>query len=213
MEQVIPIEECAKQRLQALVYAYSLLIKHLREEGVDREIVKRASDKVWAVLGQQAAEELKPVLGETINLEALQQAGAIAEAVHGIEANQKMTENQLQTEFVNCPWQEANTPACPMFWSSAPRSGRIFHLSFSDFCRKQPTSRRFTRENCGERQQRRPWKWCRRPASRFIIRTRHPLLPKWKPYTMRTNRSPVFLTSFKGSGKENNARKSQKNDR
>ena len=50
MEQVIPIEECAKQRLQALVYAYSLLIKHLREEGVDREIVKRASDKVWAVL-------------------------------------------------------------------------------------------------------------------------------------------------------------------
>ena len=39
MEQVIPIEECAKQRLQALVYAYSLLIKNLREEGVDREIV------------------------------------------------------------------------------------------------------------------------------------------------------------------------------
>ena len=29
MEQVIPIEECAKQRLQVLVYAYSLWVKHL----------------------------------------------------------------------------------------------------------------------------------------------------------------------------------------
>ena len=125
MEQVIPIEECAKQRLQALVYSYSLLIKHLREEGVDREIVKRASDKVWAVLGQQAAEQLKPVLGETINVEALQQAGAIAEAVHGIEANQKITENQLQTEFVNCPWQEANTALdMPDDWRMCP-SGHV----------------------------------------------------------------------------------------
>ena len=129
MEQVIPIEECAKQRLQALVYAYSLLVKHLREEGVDREIVKRASDKVWVVLGQQAAEQLKPVLGETINLETLRQAGAIAEAVHGIEANQKMTENQLQTEFVNCPWQEANTALdMPDDWRMCP-SG---HVAFTE---------------------------------------------------------------------------------
>lgn len=129
MEQVIPIEECAKQRLQALVYAYSLLVKHLREEGVDREIVKRASDKVWVILGQQAAEQLKPVLGETINLEVLQQAGAIAEAVHGIEANQKLTENQLQTEFVNCPWQEANIALdMPDDWMMCP-SG---HVAFTE---------------------------------------------------------------------------------
>ena len=129
MEQVIPIEECAKQRLQALVYAYSLLVKHLREEGVDREIVKRASDKVWVILGQQAAEQLKPVLGETINLEVLQQAGAIAEAVHGIEANQKLTENQLQTEFVNCPWQEANIALdMPDDWRMCP-SG---HVAFTE---------------------------------------------------------------------------------
>ena len=129
MEQAIPIEECAKQRLQALVYAYSLLIKNLREEGVDREIVKRASDKVWAVLGQQAAEQLKPVLGETINLEVLQQAGAITEAVHGIEANQKMTENQLQTEFVKCPWQEANIALdMPDDWRMCP-SG---HVAFTE---------------------------------------------------------------------------------
>ena len=129
MEQVIPIEECAKQRLQVLVYSYSLLVKHLREEGVDREKVKNASDKVWAVLGHQAAEQLKSILGETINLESLQQAGAIAETVHGIEANQNMAENQLQTEFVKCPWQEANIDLdMPDDWRMCP-SG---HLAFTE---------------------------------------------------------------------------------
>ncbi|MBU4425124.1 MAG: hypothetical protein KKB35_00175 [Proteobacteria bacterium] len=43
MEQIIPIEECAKQRLQVLVYAYTLLVKNLMEEGVAREKVKSAS--------------------------------------------------------------------------------------------------------------------------------------------------------------------------
>ncbi len=129
MEQVIPIEECAKQRLQVLVYAYSLLVKHLRDEGVDREKVKRASDKVWTVLGQQAAEQLKPLFGEAINLESLLQAGAIAETVHGIEANQTMTENQIQTEFVKCPWQEANEALdMPDDWRMCP-SG---HLAFTE---------------------------------------------------------------------------------
>lgn len=129
MEQVIPIEECAKQRLQVLVYAYSLLVKHLKEEGVDREKVKRASDKVWAVLGQQTAEQMKPVLGEPINIETLQKASAIAESVHGIEANQKITKNELQTEFVNCPWQEANTALdMPDDWRMCP-SG---HVAFTE---------------------------------------------------------------------------------
>ena len=45
MEQALPIEECAKQRLQVFVYAYTLFTKSLMEEGVDREKVKRASDK------------------------------------------------------------------------------------------------------------------------------------------------------------------------
>ena len=127
MEQVIPIEECAKQRLQVLVYAYSLLVKHLKEEGVDREKVKRASDKVWAVLGQQAAEQMKPVFGETINIETLQQAGTIAEAVHGIEATQKITENQIETEFVKCPWQEANAALdMPKDWRMCPSGHAVF---------------------------------------------------------------------------------------
>jgi hypothetical protein len=117
MEQAIPIEECAKQRLQVLVYAYTLFIKGLMEEGVDREKVKRASDKAWAFLGQQAAEQLKPILGEPINIEALQQAGAIAENVHGIEVNNKTIENELQTEFVSCPWNDALTAlGIPQEW-------------------------------------------------------------------------------------------------
>jgi hypothetical protein len=128
MEQVIPVEECAKQRLQVLVYAYSLLVKHLREEGVDLDKVKRASDKVWAVLGQQAAEQLRPILGEIINVQGLHQAGAIAENVHGMEVNRKMTENQLKTEFVKCPWQEANVALdMPNDWRLCP-SG---HLAFT----------------------------------------------------------------------------------
>ena len=32
MESALPIEECAKQRLQALVYAYTLFTKNLMEE-------------------------------------------------------------------------------------------------------------------------------------------------------------------------------------
>ena len=127
MEQVIPIEECAKQRLQVLVYAYSLLVKHLKEEGVDLEKVKKASDKVWTVLGQQAAEQMKQVLGENINIETLQKAGAIAENVHGIEANQKMTENQVHTEFVKCPWQEANLALdMPEDWRMCPTGHAAF---------------------------------------------------------------------------------------
>ncbi len=129
MEQVIPIKECAEKRLQVLVYAYTLLVKHLREEGVDREKVKRASDKVWAALGQQAAEQLKPILGMTINIETLQLAGAIAENVHGIDVNRKMAENQLQTEFVKCPWQEANVALdMPEDWRLCP-SG---HVAFTE---------------------------------------------------------------------------------
>lgn len=129
MEQAISIEECAKQRLQVLVYAYSMLIKHLKEEGVDREIVKRASDKVWALLGQQAAGQLKPEFGETINIGALRQAGTMAENVHGMEVNQKMSENQLQTEFIKCPWQEANVALdMPEDWRMC-QSG---HVAFTD---------------------------------------------------------------------------------
>ena len=111
------------------MYAYSLFAKHLKEEGVDRDIVKRASDKVWAVLGHQAAEQLKPILGENITIEALHQAAAITESVHGMEVNQKIEGNQFQTEFVKCPWHEANIALdMPEDWRLCP-SG---HLTFTE---------------------------------------------------------------------------------
>ena len=107
MEQALPVEELANQRLNVLIYSYTLLVKNLMEEGVDLEKVKKASDKTWAILGQQAADQLKPLFGETVNIEALQQSGAIAASVHGIEYSEKITENKIQSEYVKCPWQEA----------------------------------------------------------------------------------------------------------
>ncbi len=129
MEQVLPIEELAKQRLNILVYAYSLLIKNLMEEGLDREKVKTASDRVWSTLGEQAGQQLKPVLGEIKNIAATEQAGAIARHVHGIEANVQQTEKESRTEFLKCPWQEAlESLGLPKEWRLCP-SG---HAAFSE---------------------------------------------------------------------------------
>jgi len=117
MEQAIPIEECAKQRLNVLVNAFTLFIKNLMEEGLDRDKVRRASDKVWETLGTQAAEQLKPFMGDKVNLEGLRQAGQITESIHGIEADAKIAGKQMDTEFTNCPWQEAlKTHAVPEDW-------------------------------------------------------------------------------------------------
>jgi len=77
------------------------------EGGVELEKVKKASDKTWAILGQQAAEQLKPVFGETVSIEALQQSGAIAASIHGIEYSDKVIENAIQSEYDKCSSQEA----------------------------------------------------------------------------------------------------------
>ena len=129
MEQALPVEELANQRLNVLIYSYTLLVKNLMEEGVDLEKVKKASDKTWAILGQQAADQLKPLFGETVNIEALQQSGAIAASVHGIEFSEKVTENKIQSEYVKCPWQEAYIALdMPSDWRVCP-SG---HLAFTE---------------------------------------------------------------------------------
>lgn len=129
MEQVIPGEELAKQRLNALIFSYTLLIKHLKEEGVERAKVKRASDKVWAVLGSQAADQMKPLFPEPVNIEALHQAGQIAEAVHGMEVRQEVAQTEIYTEFVKCPWQDAYIAlGIPEEWRLCP-SG---HVAFTE---------------------------------------------------------------------------------
>jgi len=127
MEQGLPIEELANQRLNVLVYAYSLLVKNLMEEGVELEKVKRASDKAWAILGQQAAEQMKPFFGEAVNIEALQQTGKMAASVHAIEYSDKMTENQIKSEYVKCPWQDAYLSLdMPNDWRLCPSGHSAF---------------------------------------------------------------------------------------
>jgi len=127
MEQALPAEELANQRLNALIYSYTLLVKNLMEEGVDLEKVKKASDKTWAILGQQAADQLKPLFGETVNIQALQQSGAIAASVHGIEFSEKVTENKIQSEYVKCPWQEAYIALdMPKDWRICPSGHSAF---------------------------------------------------------------------------------------
>ena len=129
MEQGLPIEELANQRLNVLVYAYTLLVKNLMEEGVELEKVKSASDKVWAILGQQAADQMKPIFGESVNIEALQQSGKMAASVHGIEYSEEITENEILSEYVKCPWQDAYLALnMPSDWRVCP-SG---HLAFTE---------------------------------------------------------------------------------
>jgi hypothetical protein len=80
MEQTLPIEECARQRLQVMVYAFTMFTKNLMEEGVDRDKVKNASD-----------------------------TGAIAEEVHGIEVTREASEHKIRSKFIKCPWHEASS--------------------------------------------------------------------------------------------------------
>jgi hypothetical protein len=129
MEQVIPAEELAQQRLNALIFSYTLLIKHLKEEGVELAKVKSASDKVWAVLGSQAAEQMKPLFSDPVSIGELHQAGVIAEAVHGIEVRDEVAQTEIYTEFVKCPWQDAYIAlGIPDEWRLCP-SG---HVAFTE---------------------------------------------------------------------------------
>ncbi|MBT3805933.1 MAG: hypothetical protein HOG03_15230 [Desulfobacula sp.] len=108
MEPALPVEELASQRLKIMVYSYSLFTKNLMEEGVELEKVKKASDKTWAILGQQTAEQLKPLFGENVNIEAIQQSGAMATSVHGMEMIEEISGNTIESKVTKCPWQAAN---------------------------------------------------------------------------------------------------------
>ena len=99
------------------------------EEGVDIEKVKSASDKVWATLGAQAAEQLKPFFSEPADIEAIYQSGQIAQAVHGMEVRDEVAETEIYTEFVKCPWQDAYIAlGIPEEWRLCP-SG---HVAFTE---------------------------------------------------------------------------------
>jgi len=129
MEQILPIEELAQKRLEALTYSYSLLVKNLKEEGVPLETVKKASDKTWAMLGQKTAEQLKPLFGEHVNIESLKQSGMIATGVHGMEMTEQIDGNTIKSEYTKCPWQDVNMALdMPEDWRIC-QSG---HAAFTD---------------------------------------------------------------------------------
>ena len=130
MEQALPIEELAKQRLNALVQSYSLFSKCLMEEGVDREKAKRASDKAWGILGEQVGQQMKTLLAQAEKGVAIKQAATMAESVHGIQTNQELKEKEIRTEFVKCPWQEAaEAMEIPRDWRFCPSGHSAFAVN------------------------------------------------------------------------------------
>lgn len=117
MEQALPMEELANQRLNVLIYSYTLFVKNLMEQGVALEKVKHASDKTWATLGHQAAQQMKPFFGDTLDIEAIKQSGAMAASVHGIEFKETTSGNTVQSDYTKCPWQDAYTAVgMPIEW-------------------------------------------------------------------------------------------------
>ena len=129
MDQVMPMEEIANQRLNSLVYAMTLLLKNLKEEGVELDKVKRASDRVWGTLGAQAADQLKAFFPAPATIESIYQAGQMAQAVHGIEVRDEVAQSEIYTEFVSCPWHDAYQALdVPEDWRLCP-SG---HIAFTE---------------------------------------------------------------------------------
>jgi len=107
MEQVIPIEEVANQRLNVLVNAFTLFSKNLLEEGIDLEKVKAASDRTWGALGMEAGKQIKAFFADAPIQDALFTSGSIASAVHGMETVEEKTESQKRVEVQKCPWHDA----------------------------------------------------------------------------------------------------------
>ncbi len=99
------------------------------EEGVELKKVKAASDRTWAALGRQTADVLKPLFGENINIETLQQSGAMTTSVHDMEMSEETVGNTIQSKYTKCPWQEANNALeIPTDWRLC-QSG---HIAFTE---------------------------------------------------------------------------------
>ena len=108
MKQTLPIEDLAFQRLKTMVYSYTLFVKNLMEEGVELKTVKRASDKTWAMLGQQTAQQLKPSFGKNVSIDHLQQSSEMVNGVHGMKMTDEKIGNTIQSTFTKCAWQDVN---------------------------------------------------------------------------------------------------------
>jgi len=129
MEKQVPIEELADGRLALMATAYTMLIKSLMEHGVARETVQRASDQVWAQMGEQAGRLMKSLFaGEPTDVVA-QKSGAITMEMHGMVFRRWMLEGGHRTEVQRCPWHDAAEQlALPASWRMCA-SG---HIAFTD---------------------------------------------------------------------------------
>ena len=90
MAQAIPVEELANQRLNVLVNALTLFLKHLSDEGLDLEKVKAASDKTWAALGVATGKQLKELFQDAPTHEAGFTSSRMASEVHGMEIEEEI---------------------------------------------------------------------------------------------------------------------------
>ena len=116
-EKTLPVEELAAQRLAVMVNAYTLLLKNLKEEGVNLDKVKAASDRTWQLLGQQAGELLKPAFEDTPPEEMTVQTGNMATEIHGMSIRREPMSGAHRTDFEACPWDvAANTFEVPSEW-------------------------------------------------------------------------------------------------
>ncbi len=107
MEQIIPIEEVANQRLNVLVNAYTLFSKNLLEEGIDLDKVKAASDRTWGALGIEAGKQIKALFADAPIQDAIFTSGSIASAIHGMQIKEEKKESQKRVEVEKCPWHDA----------------------------------------------------------------------------------------------------------
>lgn len=102
-----PTDEVADQRLNQFVYAYTLFAKNLIEAGVDREIVKMASDMAWGSTGSETANRIKSRMGAVDAPASIRQAGAYAMSIFGNEINTFSDEDTVYSRLVKCPWHDA----------------------------------------------------------------------------------------------------------
>jgi hypothetical protein len=115
MKHLLPMEEIANQRLRVLVNAYTLFVKNLKDEGVDLEKVKAASDKTWAALGVKAGQDFKEFYKDAPAKDALFTSGSIVAEIHEMQVKEEMGDIEKHVEISKCPWNEAaqafNVPA------------------------------------------------------------------------------------------------------
>jgi hypothetical protein len=116
-EKMLPVEELAARRLTLMVTAYTMLLKHLKQEGVELEKVKAASDRTWQVLGDQAGAELKPLFEGVPVADMATQTGTIATEIHGMAIAREVMPGAHRTDFETCPWNEtADALEMPEAW-------------------------------------------------------------------------------------------------